>query len=149
MPVEEHCLRGVSQTNIDNLIVYIDGAARGNPGDAGIGIVFYDEKGNLVREVKEYIGIATNNVAEYKALIKALKIASEQFKTGKIKIFSDSELVVRQVLGYYKVRDKFLKELFVQVQELLRKFEKVEIKHIERLENKHADKLANVSINLK
>lgn len=134
---------------VGNLIVYIDGAARGNPGDAGIGIVFYDEEGLLLKEVKEYIGIATNNVAEYKALIKALVMAGEELGASKVKVFTDSELVTKQISGYYKVKNDELKELFSQVRELFKKFKKVEINHIERGRNKQADKLANMAINLK
>ena len=139
----------ILQKKTNNLIAYIDGAARGNPGDAGIGIVFCNEKGDVIREVKEYIGTATNNVAEYKALIKALKVVIEEFTANELKIFTDSELVAKQISGHYKVKNKSLKELFSQVQQLLKNFKKAEVIHIERNKNKHADKLANIAINLK
>lgn len=138
-----------SRKKIDNMLVYIDGASRGNPGNAGIGIVFCDKGGNIIKEIKEYIGTATNNIAEYKALIKALKIILREFTAEDIKIFTDSELVTKQISGHYKVKDKSLKELFSNAQELLRNFKKIEVIHIERDKNKHADKLANIAINLK
>ena len=114
------------------LVVYIDGAARGNPGDAGIGVVFYDNKETLLKELKEYIGVTTNNVAEYKALIKALLTAAEEFGASKVRIFTDSELVARQMSGHYKVKNEELKELFARVKELAKRFKKLEINHIER-----------------
>ena len=131
------------------IVAYIDGASKGNPGDAGIGIVFYNKKGDIIKEVKEYIGIATNNIAEYKALIRALEVICEEFANDELKIFTDSELVAKQVSGHYRVKDKFLKELFTQVQRLLKNLKKIEVIHIKRNKNKHADKLANVAINLK
>jgi ribonuclease HI len=131
------------------LLIYTDGASRGNPGEAGIGIVFCNEQGELLKEVSEYIGVVTNNVAEYRALIKALIVAADEWGQSKIKIFTDSELMARQMSGHYKVKNEELKELFCQARELSRKFKKMEIHHIEREKNKQADKLANIAINLK
>ncbi|MFH1784278.1 MAG: ribonuclease HI family protein [bacterium] len=131
------------------LVAYTDGASRGNPGEAGIGIVLYDDSGNILEEINEYIGKATNNIAEYRALIKALEVSSSKFCASSLSVFADSQLIVKQVLGEYKVKEASLKGLFTQARDLIRKFDKFEITHIEREKNKHADKLANAAINLK
>ena len=95
-----------------SLIIYIDGAARGNPGPAGIGIVIADENNNVIREYKEYLGKMTNNAAEYNALLKALQISS-QLGGDKLSIFCDSELVVNQIRGEYRIKNEKLKELII------------------------------------
>ena len=124
------------------LIIYTDGGARGNPGPAGIGAVLYDEKRNIIAEVSEYIGETTNNQAEYRAVIAAIKKA----KTlgGEELVFNlDSELVVKQLNREYKVKNKDLAPLFVQVYNKTFDFKKVKFKHVPREMNKEADKLAN------
>lgn len=127
---------------------FTDGASRGNPGESGIGILWKDEKGRVLSTTKRYIGEATNNVAEYTALIECLKM-SRQFKCKRLVVHSDSELMVRQVTGKYKVKDADLKNLFDEVQQLIHAspFE-FEIVHIKRNQNKEADELANIAINL-
>lgn len=128
------------------IVAYTDGAARGNPGESGIGVIFKDEKGAILAKICGYIGEATNNVAEYQALIACLKNASKT-KCSRLVVHSDSELMVRQLLGEYKVKDPTLKLLFQKAQRLLAKasFE-FEIKHVGRELNKEADKLANLGI---
>lgn len=130
------------------MIVYAftDGAARGNPGESGIGVVYKDEKGAILSKLYGYIGEATNNTAEYQALLVCLKNASTM-KCSKLVVHSDSELMVRQILGQYKVKEPNLKVLFLKVQHLLAKarFE-FEIKHVVRELNKDADQLANLGI---
>ncbi|MCK4732997.1 MAG: reverse transcriptase-like protein [Methanophagales archaeon] len=129
------------------LIIYTDGACRGNPGPAGIGIVICNESGKKIKEDKEFIGNATNNIAEYRALIKALELASD-FSVTRVECFSDSELMVRQLNGAYRVRDEKLHELFLRVREKARQFEEVTYSHVPRENNliKRADKLANLGI---
>ncbi|MFQ5964820.1 MAG: ribonuclease HI family protein [Candidatus Scalinduaceae bacterium] len=134
-----------SNKQFDILIINIDGASRGNPGKAGIGVAIFDKDSKLVKECSEYIGIATNNVAEYKALILGVK---EVIKCSAQEILfkTDSELLARQIMGEYKVKNTQLMHLFTEVQGLLKKLPKWKIKHIPRGENKKADMLANKGI---
>jgi ribonuclease HI len=127
------------------LTIYSDGAARGNPGPAGVGAVLLDESGTIVDTAAEYIGEATNNVAEYMALITGLKRALG-FEVQKIRIFLDSELLVRQLTGVYRVKNSGLKPLFTEAQALLGRYRQVEIAHVPREKNREADKLANEAI---
>ncbi|MCK4476893.1 MAG: reverse transcriptase-like protein [Methanophagales archaeon] len=129
------------------LLIYTDGASRGNPGPAGIGVVICDESGKIVKEYEEFIGTATNNIAEYRALIKALELAGI-FSINKIDCFSDSELMVKQLNGEYRVKNEKLGKLFLQVREKEKRFEKVNYFHVPREEDliKRADKLANRAI---
>ena len=135
------------------ILGFTDGAARGNPGQGGIGVVLKDESGNVLAEIKKYLGNVTNNVAEYTALIECLRRVNVLFGNtagvpcSKLIIHSDSELMVRQINGEYKVKDRTLKELFDEVQKILRSasFE-FSIKHVPREKNKEADALANESI---
>jgi ribonuclease HI len=125
--------------------IHTDGASRGNPGEAGIGVVIADEQGKTVKELKSYLGMTTNNVAEYRAVLLALEKAFELGAESVI-ISLDSELVVRQITGEYKVREAHLKPLHRQVLDLLHKFTKYRILHIPREENRRADQLANEAI---
>lgn len=127
------------------LLIFSDGASKGNPGDAGIGVVISDEEGNVLREVADYIGKQTNNVAEYSALIRGLKEAADLGATH-IAICTDSELMARQLTGVYKVKAANLKPLFEQAVMILRAFEKVSISHVMREYNKRADELANEGV---
>lgn len=126
--------------------VYTDGASRGNPGKAGIGVIILDDSGQILAKENEYIGIATNNVAEYKAVILGLQKAVEIGAT-KVKLFADSQLLVRQLSGEYRVRNEGLKPLFLEVKKLSQEFEEFEAIHIPREENKEADGLANQALN--
>jgi len=133
--------------------VYTDGAARGNPGEAGIGIVIYDENENIIKTWNEYIGKATNNQAEYLALIKSLdllKELKESVQIDLIEFFADSELMVKQLRLEYKVKDEGLKTLFKKFNVLMNDLKiPYKINHIERKLNKEADKLANMGIDNK
>ncbi len=129
------------------LIIYTDGGARGNPGPAGIGAVIYDENNNLVREISEYIGETTNNQAEYRAVIAALEKACD-LNAKELIFYLDSELVVKQLNGEYRVKNKDLAPLFVRIHNLKLNFSKVQFFHIPREKNKEADKLVNKAINL-
>ena len=126
------------------LTLFIDGASRGNPGHAGIGIRIEGD-GEVLKEYCEYIGCTTNNVAEYRALIKGLEIAAE-FKANWVTVFSDSELVVRQMNGTYKVKSGGLLPLYQTAQTQSRTFDGFQIKHVRREQNREADQLANQGI---
>ncbi len=129
------------------LTVYTDGAARGNPGPAGAGVHIEDEHGTHVAEAGEFLGKTTNNVAEYRALLLGLARARE-LGASEVEIRADSELVIRQMTGEYRVRNAGLLDLYRQAQELERAFRRVEYVHIARAENCRADRLANQAIDL-
>ena len=131
----------------DFLIVNVDGASKGNPGEAGIGVAVFDKDLNIVHESCEYIGAATNNVAEYKALILGAKLAIK-FNANNTLFKSDSELMVKQIMGEYRVKNIQLKSLYSEVQSLLGKLPEWEIKHVPREENKEADLLANKGVEI-
>ncbi len=122
--------------------MYTDGGARGNPGPAGIGAVINGEK---PLDVSEFIGHATNNVAEYTALIRGLQEAHKAGYT-ELDILCDSQLIVEQVKGNYKVKEPHLKSLREKVSALILEFQKVSIRHIPREQNREADKLVNQAI---
>lgn len=122
-----------------------DGGARGNPGPAGAGLVIKDENGNVLLEHGQYLGETTNNVAEYTALIEALKLAKSLGGTD-LHISMDSELIVKQMLGEYKIKQPHLLELAVKVKKLLTDFDSYEFKHILREYNKEADRMVNQAI---
>ncbi|MBI4126338.1 MAG: ribonuclease HI family protein [Deltaproteobacteria bacterium] len=126
-------------------LLYSDGAARGNPGPAGAGATILKADGTVVGEVCTYLGEMTNNQAEYRALLLALDKASTLGAT-QITIYADSELLVRQVKGEYRVRDAGLKPLFHDVMGRLQKLDGYTIQHIPREKNKRADQLANLAI---
>ena len=119
-----------------------DGGARGNPGPAAAGFVIEAEDGSVVRSGGRYLGETTNNVAEYEALIWGLETAIEH-GVRSLKVCADSELVVRQVNGVYKVKHPNMKPLHAKVTALMRRFERVEMCHVRRAENTLADALAN------
>jgi len=121
---------------------HVDGGARGNPGPAGYGVAIEDAAGRPVAELSEYLGHHTNNYAEYQGLLAALRYASEKQITA-LKVVSDSELMVRQMKGIYKVRHPELRKLYDQAQQLARRLEHFEIRHAFREHNKIADRLAN------
>ena len=130
---------------LKQLSIYTDGASRGNPGESGAGIIIYNERGELVKKVKKYLGTTTNNVAEYRALIIALEEA-QQLEGDVLHLFSDSELMVRQLNGIYRVKDSKMKALASEARRLLSHFKNYSISAIERKKNKEADKLANLAI---
>ncbi|MEA1995188.1 MAG: ribonuclease HI family protein [Campylobacterota bacterium] len=123
------------------LTINTDGSSLSNPGPAGIGIVVYNDQNDIIEKISKYIGKATNNVAEYKALIEALNFAKD-FGADKVRIKSDSELIVKQINGNYMVRDKKLKILLKEALNLIEKIPTFSIIHIPREENKIADNLA-------
>ena len=127
------------------LILYTDGASRGNPGEGGAGVVLTDLEDNIVLEEKLYLGKCTNNQAEYRALILGLEEA-KVLKPSKLVIRADSELLVRQLQGLYKVKNEGLQPLYLKAMKLLKGFSSLKIEHIPRERNKKADKLANRAI---
>jgi probable phosphoglycerate mutase len=121
---------------------HVDGGARGNPGPSGYGVAIQDASGHTVAELSEYLGHHTNNYAEYQGLLAALRYATEnQIKV--LKVISDSELMVRQMKGIYKVRNAELRKLYEQAQQLVGRLEHFEIRHALREHNQVADRLAN------
>lgn len=121
--------------------LYIDGASSGNPGPAGVGVVICNEKGKVLKKYGKSIGIATNNEAEYRALIEGLKQAVK-LKSQMVEVYTDSELLVNQISGIYKVRSENLKELLNEVKRLMKRFKGFIIMNIPREENRVADRLA-------
>ena len=130
------------------IVINTDGGARGNPGPAGIGVAITDGDGTPLLEFGEYIGEATNNVAEYSALIRALEELKKLGVTPEvpIEIRMDSELVVRQMQGIYKVKEPTLKQKFLRVKELLQGMLGVTFVHVRREQNTRADQLVNEAI---
>jgi len=124
-------------------VVNVDGGARGNPGPAAIGAVVQDGDGNVLEERGERIGTATNNVAEYRALLLGIERAAE-LGASELELVGDSELIVRQVKGEYKVKDATMRELHRQAKEALRLFPSWSIRHVRREQNAEADRLVNV-----
>jgi probable phosphoglycerate mutase len=124
------------------LIAFIDGGSRGNPGPAGYGVVIQDARGNTLQTIARAIGTATNNVAEYRALLTALEYAAAG-QCRRLKIYCDSELVVRQMQGRYRVQSPDLRPLYEQARELAGRLERFAIEHVPREQNSAADRLAN------
>jgi ribonuclease HI len=124
------------------LIAHSDGGARGNPGPAGYGVVIQDETGNKVAALSEYLGHQTNNFAEYQGLIAALEYAIKHGPKA-LKLISDSELLVRQIKGIYKVKNEVLKDLHGRAKELIAQLDWFSIGHALREHNQEADRLAN------
>ena len=129
------------------LVLYVDGGSRGNPGPSGIGVVVLDGRGKKLKEFKKYLGIATNNIAEYNAVIYGLQEALIE-KADEVVLNLDSELVAQQLKGEYRVKNANIRPLAEQALHLMSGFKKIDIKHIGREKNKDADKLVNKAINL-
>lgn len=124
------------------ITAYCDGGARGNPGPAGYGVFIQDEKGGKVAELNEFLGIRTNNFAEYSGLLASLGFAVEN-SYPHLKVVSDSELMVKQIKGQYKVKSPDLKPLYDEAKRRIAKLERFEIQHVLRNKNRDADRLAN------
>jgi ribonuclease HI len=127
------------------LVVHVDGGARGNPGPAAIGVVVSDPDGEVLDEVAERIGVATNNVAEYQALLRGLERAAA-LGAREVEIVNDSELVARQLTGAYKVKHPSMKPLYEQAISALRGFDRWRIRSVPRAENARADALVNAAL---
>jgi len=130
---------------VDEALAYIDGGARGNPGPAGFGVRIEDKGGALVEEFCESIGVATNNVAEYRGLLAALEWARAH-GVRKLRVRSDSLLLVQQMLGNYKVKNPGLQPLHAKARLLAHEIGQVSFEHVRRESNAHADRLANMAM---
>ena len=133
------------------IIIYTDGGSRGNPGPSATGVVFCNEKGQVIKKYLEYLGEATNNEAEYQAVILALKKFKALFgkklaQNTEIELRSDSELLIKQLNGEYKILEPKIQSLFIAVWNLKLDFKKVKFKLISREKNKEADQLVNEAI---
>ncbi|MEM4498410.1 MAG: ribonuclease HI family protein [Nitrososphaerota archaeon] len=126
------------------LRIFSDGCSKGNPGPAGIGYLIFDESGTLISSRGRYVGIRTNNEAEYLAAIEALREALA-LGASEVELFSDSELLVKQVKGEYSVKSSRLSPLYAELMSLARNLEKFVITHVERGENHEADKIARLA----
>lgn len=125
--------------------LHTDGGARGNPGPAGIGVVLSDESGNVIADLAQGIGRATNNVAEYKALVAGLELALAR-GVSDLEVFMDSELVVSQLNGAWKIKNDALRHLAIEARRLMNRFDSISLVHVRRERNADADKLANQGI---
>ena len=135
-------------TPLSKVVVYIDGASRGNPGPSGIGVVFVDSEEQPVCEFSRYIGTATNNIAEYSALICALQEA-ERKGYAQLHVRTDSQLLARQIAGQYKVKDFELQKLHALAKRLMQSFKVCQVDHIPRERNKLADRAASRAVSEK
>jgi len=129
----------------ERLVVHVDGGARGNPGPAAIGVVVSAPDGEVLDEVAEPIGVATNNVAEYRALLRGLERAAA-LGAREVEIVNDSELVAKQLIGAYKVKHPAMKPLYEQATAALRAFDRWSIRSVPRADNAHADALVNAAL---
>ena len=129
------------------LIAHVDGAARGNPGPAGIGVYLTTPEGAVAKEIAEPLGETTNNVAEYSALIKGLQEALA-LGCNSLRVITDSELMARQINGIYRVKTPHLVPLYQKAIALMKQFEKATIEHTRRENNKDADRLSNIGADL-
>jgi probable phosphoglycerate mutase len=136
---------GSSDTKSKVMVAHVDGGSRGNPGPSGYGAYITDEGGHRLAELGEFLGVQTNNFAEYSGLIAALEYAVEH-GYGTVKIVSDSELLVKQMKGQYKVRSEALLAIYAEAKALIRKLDRFEIRHVLRHLNKDADRLANAAM---
>lgn len=129
----------------DRWTLRTDGGARGNPGPAGAGFVLEDSAGNVARSGGRYLGHQTNNVAEYEAVLWGLRTAIHH-GCRDLCVCADSELVVRQLTGHYRVKNEGLKPLHAKAVDLMRNFETIEVRHVRREQNQAADELANIAM---
>ncbi len=139
-PAPVHC---ALMESYETLIARVDGAARGNPGPAGIGVALTTPDGTVVKEIAEPLGRTTNNIAEYSALIRALEEA-RACGCKRISVFTDSELMARQINGQYAVKAAHLFPLYRRATTLLAQFDSAKVTHVRREQNKHADRLSNL-----
>ncbi|TMF44597.1 MAG: ribonuclease HI family protein [Chloroflexi bacterium] len=139
-------LRPNPGARLTTLRLRADGGARGNPGPAALGVVIEDDQGMRLRTFHRFLGVATNNQAEYQALIEGLKAVAD-WKPDRLEVYLDSKLVVEQVNGKWRVKESELKELHKQATELLQQFgDRVTVSHVGREENRGADKLVNMAL---
>ena len=129
----------------ESVVVHVDGGARGNPGPAAVAAVATEPDGSVVGERSAYIGEATNNVAEYRAVLLGLELA-RSLGARSIEVVNDSELVARQIGGQYKVKHAGLRPLFLETMKALREFDRWSVRNVRREENERADELVNLEL---
>jgi len=136
------------------IIIYTDGGSRGNPGPAALGVVFCNEKGQVIKKYSEFLGEKTNNEAEYQAIISALKKFKALFgnklaKNTEVELRADSELLIKQLNGQYKILEPKIQQLFILIWNLKLDFKKVKFKYVPRENNQEADNLVNETLDNK
>jgi ribonuclease HI len=133
-------------TNLgESIVAYCDGGSRGNPGPAGFGVYIQDATGGVLAELSQYLGKRTNNFAEYSALLAALEFAISKGHES-LRVVSDSELMVKQIKGQYRVNSPELRPLYEEAKRRITQLQRFQIQHVLRDKNKHADRLANVAM---
>ena len=133
---------------IKHLKIYFDGGSRGNPGPSAVGAVIFDDKGNKLEEMSAFIGKYTNNMAEYMALDKVLDLA-EKYSSREIMLFTDSELLSKQIKKTWKIKDENILKVYLKVSGKLARYDLVDLRLIPREENKEADRLVNKALDKK
>lgn len=131
-----------AEKSAETITAYCDGGSRGNPGPAGYGVHIEDADGKTIGELSEFVGKKTNNFAEYSGLLAALQFALEHGH-GRLKVVSDSELMVKQIKGQYRVQSPDLRQLYEEAKRRIGKLDGFQIQHVLRAKNQHADRLAN------
>jgi len=134
--------------SIKYLKIYFDGGSRGNPGPSAVGAVIFDDKGNRLEEMSTFIGRYTNNMAEYMALDKVLDLA-EKYKSKKIMLFTDSELLSKQIKKTWKIKDENILKIYLKISGKLARYDPVDLRLIPREQNKEADRLVNKALDKK
>jgi ribonuclease HI len=129
----------------DGIVAYCDGGSRGNPGPAGFGVYIQDSAGRVLAELSEFLGARTNNFAEYSALLAALEFAIANGHKS-LRVISDSELMVKQIKGQYRVNSPELRPLYEEAKRRIPRLEHFQIQHVLREKNRHADRLANLAM---
>src|SRR6202050_4200467 len=146
MPPQAHTPDGSFRAPVfDGIVAYCDGGSRGNPGPAGFGVYIQDSAGRVLAELSEYLGARTNNFAEYSALLAALEFAIAKGHKS-LRVISDSELMVKQIKGQYRVNSPELRPLYEEARRRIAKLDHFQIQHVLREKNRHADRLANVAM---
>jgi ribonuclease HI len=146
MPPQSHTPDGSSRASVfDGIVAYCDGGSRGNPGPAGFGVYIQDSAGRVLAELSEYLGTRTNNFAEYSALLAALQFAIANGHRS-LRVVSDSELMVKQMKGQYRVNSPELRPLYEEARRRVSQVSHFQIQHVLREKNRHADRLANLAM---
>jgi ribonuclease HI len=146
MPPQSHTPDGSVRAPVfDGIVAYCDGGSRGNPGPAGFGVYIQDSAGRVLAELSEYLGAHTNNFAEYSALLAAVEFAITNGHRS-LRVISDSELMVKQMKGQYRVNSPELRPLYDEAKRRVSRLEHFQIQHVLREKNRHADRLANLAM---
>jgi ribonuclease HI len=135
----------LSQNTGDSIVAYCDGGSRGNPGPAGLGVYIQDSAGSVLAELSQFLGARTNNFAEYSALLAALEFALAKGHRS-LRVISDSELMVKQIKGQYRVNSPELRSLYAEARHRIAQLDHFQIQHVLREKNRHADRLANLAM---